>query len=458
MTGTRDTIVLHGSAHEPCISRDHVYFTFASGRFDYDCVSCQAKCCRGFGYQLNLGQELHEQLRARPAVRFFLHARDAIQHGYQVHNCPPACFFLDQENRCAIQTAHGHGAKPETCRLFPFNYLRRAGAYLIVTPHLSLCPLRTLAPSARSAHSDHGALFEAMTAYGIAAQVPVVTPIVQNVPALIALERRILEYSEEHLAARSYLAFATQQLRAADDDREHLQIRRSPSHAVSLERFASTLCDVLGVGHDFVSNPNPVVLRCVVAATPSLRAQLLFPGKGTGRVSIEHVPRLLLALCVLVELAAEAGQREVTYQTVMRIFQENLSLLIVLAHVECEVAWRPTEMIDLPTIREKDQLSRYVQTLKALLPARQRRAQRTLGSILCEYASPDGVARVLLLRQLADRLHDRITLLSDLVRPSLWSRAFRPVLQHWAFNKLSDASLMQLAGRRMTPRNLPATS
>jgi hypothetical protein len=459
MTPTGNSIVLHGSPHEPCIPRDHVYFAFGSGRFEYDCVSCDAKCCRGFGYHLHVGHELQEQLRASPTLRFFLSRRDAEQHGYQVRNCPPSCFFLDQRNHCGIQVAHGHSAKPETCRLFPFNYLRRVGAYLIVAPHMTLCPLQTLEPSAHSERSGHEPLFQAMSAFGIAAQVPIVTASADDVPALIARERRIVDYSEEQLAARSYLAFAAQQLAATVDDSEPLERTGSRAHADDLESFASTLCEVLGIGTGSIHRPDPAVLRCIVAATPTVRAELLFPSNNRAHVSIERLPRMLLALCVLVDLAAQAGQRRITFQTVMRIFHDNAALLTVLAHVDCEVAWRPTAMIDLPAIPEKEQLSRYVQTLKALLPAQQRRAHRTLGSILCEHASPEGVARVMLLRLVAERLHDRMTRLSDLVRPTAWSRSFRPVLQQWAFNRLSHASLMQIAVRRHPARqHLPATS
>ncbi len=34
-------------------------------------------------------------------------------------------FFLTAENRCSVEERAGHDAKPETCRLFPFNNILR---------------------------------------------------------------------------------------------------------------------------------------------------------------------------------------------------------------------------------------------------------------------------------------------------------------------------------------------
>lgn len=122
-------------------SSERLYFAFRSDGFSYDCVSCKAHCCRGHGYSLSTGQELDTQLRLRPSLRMFLSSNDAGT-SYHVSNCAPACFFLTHDNTCSVQVTSGYQAKPETCRLFPFNHFRRVGDFLIILPHVSLCPLK----------------------------------------------------------------------------------------------------------------------------------------------------------------------------------------------------------------------------------------------------------------------------------------------------------------------------
>ena len=215
--------------------------------------------------------------------------------------------------------------------------------------------------------------------------------------ALIALERTIVDLSERHLEGSSYTPFASDQLTATHTALGALHDTKA-TVGDDIERFTQVLCEVLDVDIDVARKPNASVVRCMVETTPSVRSELVF-GAGTPQsahagVSLERIPRLLLALCVLVELAREAGMRDVTFQTVMRLFSENLSLLIMLAHVDCEVAWRSTKLIDLPLTGGTDHQSRYVTILTALLPGAQRKANRTLGDVPCESLSADVVDQV----------------------------------------------------------------
>lgn len=134
------SIVLASTEPAVTIAPENVYFPFESGRLSYDCEQCGAKCCRGYGYALSTS-ELAVQLRIRPALRFFVDAGLPQSRLHQIGNCPPSCFFLDADARCAIHSLHGYRVKPETCRLFPFNQLRICDPYLIVLPHDEICPL-----------------------------------------------------------------------------------------------------------------------------------------------------------------------------------------------------------------------------------------------------------------------------------------------------------------------------
>jgi hypothetical protein len=59
---------------------------------------------------------------------------------------PTGCHFLQDDNRCGIETAHGRALKPGVCLLFPFNRLGRIGRTVTIQPHY-LCPLRLVLPA-----------------------------------------------------------------------------------------------------------------------------------------------------------------------------------------------------------------------------------------------------------------------------------------------------------------------
>lgn len=194
-------------------SQDSVYFAFGSGRLRYDCVACNAQCCRGHGYTLAGAGETSAHLAESAAVRFFVNRCDAESNHLHVTNCAPACFFLDKAGLCRIQTKGGYSAKPETCRLFPFNEFLRVGSFLVVLPHPGLCPLEIiLEKESNSDCSEHGNLLEAMALSGIDTHVASVGLDIDDAAGAIAAERRIVALSDDYLMADDYLAFAAAQM------------------------------------------------------------------------------------------------------------------------------------------------------------------------------------------------------------------------------------------------------
>lgn len=139
------------------ISDDTVYFAFADGCYSFDCVQCDAQCCRGHGYVVQGGREFDAHLLKSPNVRFFAERCDAENH-YNAQNYRPACFFLTADGGCSIHRDWGYESKPHTCRLFPFNNIVRVGKYLVVAPHDSLCPLETMPVGTRSNASVYDVL------------------------------------------------------------------------------------------------------------------------------------------------------------------------------------------------------------------------------------------------------------------------------------------------------------
>jgi len=219
------------------ISRSNVYFAFGSGLLAYDCVSCGAKCCRGFSYK-SIASEPARQIDMRRALPVFV--KPVPEHASSQHaigNYAPGCFFLSNDGRCEIHAEHGYDAKPETCRLFPFNNLRRLGNHLIVAPHPSLCPLGVVAGDTRSPCSEYEELFDAMASQEIHGHVPRCSA--EGHPeSVIADEREIVELSEQHLDCGDYVSFVKAQIR----------LHHTESNAA--EAIDSTVDGLLSVFHE----------------------------------------------------------------------------------------------------------------------------------------------------------------------------------------------------------------
>ncbi len=438
------------------VAPEHVYFAFASGRLSYDCVSCNAQCCRGHGYLVTIGPELDRQLAVRPELRFFLAPQnDTARNQHRVRNCPPSCFFLNDRGLCSLHAEHGYEAKPETCRLFPFNHLRRAGDYLIVAPHDSLCPIQVEPPGEASDRSTYGELLHTMSLPGIYAEVPVCNGLLSDLDILISLERQVVDLSEQYMDQSHYAGFAAAQLDATYQTLRNLlpvngPCPQPPADGV-IERFLEQVCELLGFSRALAKRADALLTRTVTAVTPALRSQLVFRDAVQDRkaapalwdgLELDRVPYLLAALHALANLAELAGMRAVTYQTVFRLFHDYRSLLFLLAHVDCVVAWRPGVLIDLRLPNDEQFQQPFIRLARALLPERNRKARIKLGDLVSEVNRFDGVERLRFLQLLAQRVEGRLVSLERVGLEDRWARPnFRSSFQRWVINHLSEEVL-----------------
>jgi hypothetical protein len=457
------SITIRGSQGVVTIPPGHVHFTFASGRFSYDCVKCGYQCCRGHGYILNDGPEVLYQLEARPHLRFFLEPMPAHKTLTFVRNCAPACFFLRPDGLCSTHVEHGFDAKPETCRLFPFNNLRMFGDYLIVGQHKGLCPLAVLPRGTSSAQSSHAALLAVMSRSGVGSPVPRCP---RNSPSadLIDLERRIRDSSEEHLEDRSgFGAFVDAQVRVTREwqgTQATNAIAGAPP-ALPAKQQVEQAALLLGVTSNDLSREDPALHRTLVAVTPYLRAELLFPLPAPRRAPVppERLPQVSLATFVVAQLARLAGLAPVTFQTVSNLFMELEPLIQLLASLNDVMVWRADQRIDLQLPADMQRFRRsYVEIARALLPTRQRTAQRTLGALLCQHNIWEGPDRVFFLRLVSVRLHQRLVSILDMQRPASLSlpQLARRASERWLLNSLPAATIDTVLGR--VPRRAHTTS
>jgi Fe-S-cluster containining protein len=437
------SVTLNGDA----VPSDHVYFAFASGRLTYDCVRCGAQCCRGHGYELtSAGADLRAQIDSQPLVHLFLDPCEAIDHHhYHVRNCAPGCFFLNEDNRCRLQIDHGYAAKPETCKLFPFNHLVRVEDYLVVAPHSTLCPLGVVGEGAVDDRSRHADLLAALTADGITTHVSAATPLHANVARLVILERAIVTLSERYLSRPRYTAYAAAQL--AETRRAFPQANEpGPDTALhDAARFEAALARLLGDAPCSDEPESTTIAGLLAAVTPAIRSQLVFAtapdGKTEPHVDLQRVPHVLQVLYWFARRARDAGMAQITYQTVMRLFGTYRYLLTMLAYADSPVMLSPTATLDV-VMRGKPEFQRsYLEIVQQLVPRKQRVAARTLADIVTEHVDLERLDRIAFLKLLARRLSGRVELVQGDAPDRRRRRRAAASVQQWALGHLNGQTI-----------------
>lgn len=438
-------ILLHQVSPAQVVSPDDVHFAFASGRLTYDCIECGAKCCRGFGYRLASPSEAALQLRLRPSIRFFLTAEHAAAGpSFLVQNCASGCFFLTDSGFCQIQEGHGYSAKPETCRLFPFNRLSRVGRYLVVAPHLSLCPL-TVTATGPSPLSDHTRLRSELASNGVFTPVPSRAATGDDAARVIALERTVVSLSEQYLAGPDIVGFASAQMTATE-----ASFGRACEPGHQADAFIAHACRALRISGAEIGSETTALARTLIAATPSLRHDSVFVAAGSAPdVDVHHVVQATLALYLLARLACAAGTQNTTFQGLHKLFATQRALVRLLAYSSCSVSWRPGASIPLPPPNlDNETQRRCLRLQRAVLQGATDKAV-PLGALLEEFGSGDHLAHVRFLQASAAMLAGRVGVGTPRESVAL-RRRVRSALQRWSVLHLRD-DLLCAVSRRLRP-------
>lgn len=419
--------MIHVEDQSVRFSPDAIYFPFGNGRLGYDCVSCNAQCCRGHGYSITGSVETQAQVRSNPAIRFFLSPCEGASH-LHVTNCAPACFFLTQEGRCRIHEEEGYSAKPGTCRFFPFNDFVRVGHFLVVLPHPSLCPLHITADC--SDLSRHDRLLEAMALRGIDPHIATTSFDPAAAFDVIVGERRIVDAAEECRFCDDYVDFAAKQLTL-----ERGLPGEEQSQTVQLREFVASMRQMLAI-EERDSKPDTTVTRTLIAVTAILRARSLFKhGRAiawSDTFEAQARVRSLVALHQLALLARAAGLEAVTYQGVMKLASEFADLTSMLARLSERVRWRPDIIIDPNWLGVPEEREAYERIVRALLGSTRRRDPSTLGEILQENIEGYGLQRVMFLKRLSKRLRGKLEPCATTPSLAMRARFPRSSLQQWA--------------------------
>jgi len=384
------------------LTPDRVYFPFFSGRLTYDCAKCNATCCRGHGYALHRTREAPDHLRLRRNLHVFVDS-SGVDAGYaslHVGNCPPACFFLTETGQCRIELDHGHNAKPQTCRLFPFNHFRRIGDHLIVAPHPTLCPLSVTDADVIDRKSRHEDLMSEMRLTGVSGRLPEYRPPrSHSVGELLRLERAIVERSVFHETDADYFRFAAVQYEMWRNPDLELTAASFPESVKMFRGYAKDVARLLGASEGDLDESASSLVKTMAIVTPYFRLEFLLPVNVSARsarhilVDPERLSFTLVGLYVIAMLARSAGMSPVTIQTLSRLTRTFRPLLSLLSYRDAPLVWRSGTLLRMPAGITDELISRALGVARALLPRNQMHSPRGIGEILMEYCPSDAVDR-----------------------------------------------------------------
>ncbi|MBC8087075.1 MAG: YkgJ family cysteine cluster protein [Phycisphaerae bacterium] len=438
------------------IHDDDVYFPFSSGRFAYDCVACNAKCCRGHGFLATVGAELATQLRLRPTLPLFLEPSTPEGAQYLMHNCAPGCFFLSSEGRCDIHASEGPAAKPETCRLFPFNDFLRVGRTLVVRPHGSLCPLQVTPPGVKSECSSHQALKEAMQRPGIFARIRQA----HATSDAIAVERTIVHLSEQAAGCTNYLQLVAQMVDA----------QRSAMGEAGSAAFVPNVQRTIAFARQLLSTPSlseleneSEVCHTMMAMTPFLRSYFVFQVGEAPQATNENrvlplapikIPFALLSVFLLAVTARQSGMRDITFQTISQLQRDFLSLVTMMADLDSVLVLREGVPVELRDFGRSPHAVALTRATRALLPTIQSKRRARLGDVLLEHAPGDPLLRGGFTKDIARIIVGKVVDLGEERRARHqggWRARSRSQVERWTLRYVDDQilSLMfkQIQGR-----------
>ena len=316
-----------------------LFFPFFSGALRYDCTDCDAPCCKGAALGIGVSHELVTIQEAQPRAPLF--AVPTFQQSQRLALQTPAerCWFLDRKRRCRLERVVGRQAKPAGCRLFPFVKVRAAGEAVLVLPDF-LCPITLGAPTAVGAFSHDQLALEihkAQVGRSGHKELPVPRDLVWA--DAMPLERRIVEESERHLFDDGYAPFAELQHLLA------LAALGIDGKSGAMAKVEETVRRFLGASE----KPSREAVRELAALTGVLRLQ-------ASALPRREVPAALVALSVLVGVAENMRGSARTLRTAVSIWEAQLPLLYVLAHLQSRPVVKSGVTMreavgELPTVR-----------------------------------------------------------------------------------------------------------
>lgn len=313
---------------------------------------------------------------------------------------------------------------------------------MIVSPHTHLCPLAV--SSDRSTGAKHEDLLPLVAAESERAG-QVSDCLTSDHERVVATEERIVAGSAVFFEAADiggFLALQQDEMLRGGFAAGNIDVSLTGQWLAEVRRLLPGVFDDL-------SHDEPEVARVVIATSPTLRAGALFPPRGKPSLVFEigAISRIAAVVYLLALVARRAGMKRVTYQTVMKIYRDNLGLIWLLVHLDWKLKWSSGAIANLSYFRPH---ARYRAYLVALRQLQTSRPAQSLGDVLLASLTREDQLTVPAVKQMAHLFCDRLgrDVSADV---SLRDRA-RARLQRWLTNTLSPDVVLDAAFRISSAR------
>jgi hypothetical protein len=359
---------------------------------------------------------------------------------------------LATDGRCDIHSLHGYAAKPETCRLFPFNSFRQVGPYLVVAPHPDLCPLSIVPAGASAAVSSYDVLIDGLAVSGVSERIVQFGAAHQDADIAIALERQVVAVCEQSLArGATYLDCVGAQLRVAE------QVASAAPPSMRIAEFIDLSRALLGTPSSGEIGPDAGIIQTMTAITPALRARFVFEntetGGGAGSLPPQRVPFALLMIYLITEASALAGTRTITYQSISKIAATFHPLITMFALIDTLPSWRRDAAIDPSGFRSAKHKMAFMRIARELLHNTTANHPKRLADILLAESPLEAADRIVFLKTVARAVYGKLRISSvdsrAVERRVPVHKRFKNQLHRWAIVNLSDAALEHAYARSL---------
>jgi hypothetical protein len=289
-------------------------------------------------------------------------------------------------------------------------------------------------------HSNHGLLWQAMQGSGVGDPVIKVNCVHTDVSRVIRLERAIIAAGEKYYSSGSYDEYVADQLRLTGEVFGTDVCFACGSVDAAVATIGQASDDMLGCVAAGGMGESRRAVQSLVAATAALRSFLLFPTSGTDlrqAIPIERIPFVLLCVHKLLTLAGEAGMADLTYQTVLDVFQRYGALVRTAAVSDCTASWsaRPRNYLMAWQGESKENYLLYSRIAKSILA----KDRKPLGALIAQGCGKTLVGRLARLESLSRRLSGCIdTVGGSRSRP-------RPSVAKWILRSAPEDVLWKLA-------------
>jgi hypothetical protein len=291
-----------------------------------------------------------------------------------------------------------------------------------------------------------------MARSGIAQEIPRVEQ--ASAEEIFSRERNARDVCEERIGDANYLNTLGREL--------PLRCGSERSSEAVATALVEQLSKILGTPRVGELGQNSDCSRTLVAMVPVIRSQLMWGidtshAKTVGSVfeDAECLNLAVLGACVIAETAWMSGVADIGFQTVSGIVRQHYKLLYLVSVLARRVSWDRNQPIRLLEKLRSDTDEALLLILKEILESGRSDQGAVLGEIIEAFLPPDAVARVQLLRDVAELAYGNLRLHTssgtDSKRP--WRGRTVAQIEQWVLRRATTDGLRSARQMFVTQRS-----